>query len=56
VNKAGRFENLTILLPPDYAEAELMLESLRQWEFRPASQNGQSVRVEILLIIPEEEQ
>jgi hypothetical protein len=56
VNQAGRFENLSILLPPDFAEAQLMLESLRQWEFRPASQNGQSVRVEILLIIPEEVQ
>jgi hypothetical protein len=56
VNQAGRFENLTILFPPEFAEAQLMLDSLRQWEFRPAAQNGQSVRVEILLIIPAEPQ
>jgi hypothetical protein len=56
VNQAGRFENLSILFPPEFAEAQLMLDSLRQWEFRPAGQNGQSVRVEILLIIPEEPQ
>jgi hypothetical protein len=56
VNQAGRFENLSILFPPEFAEAQLMLDSLRQWEFRPAAQSGQSVRVEILLIIPEEPQ
>jgi hypothetical protein len=27
---------------------------LRQWEFRPAKRDGQSIAVEVLLIIPEE--
>jgi hypothetical protein len=56
VNTAGRFEGLAVVVPPDYAGRKLMLESLQQWEFRPAVQNGQNVRVEVLLIIPEEAQ
>jgi len=56
VNTDGRFEGLNILVPPAYDGAELMLKSLQQWEFRPAVQNGQNVRVEVLLIIPEEAQ
>jgi hypothetical protein len=56
VNQAGRFEGLTIVFPTDFAQGQLMLDSLSQWEFRPAKQNGQNVRVEVLLIIPEEVQ
>jgi len=56
VNTAGRLEGLNIVVPPDYPGAKLMLESLQQWEFRPAVQNGQNVKVEVLLIIPEEAQ
>ena len=56
VNTAGHFEGLNIVVPPDYPGAKLMLESLQQWEFRPAVQNGQNVKVEVLLIIPEEAQ
>ena len=56
VNTAGHFEGLNIVVPPDYPGAKLMLDSLQQWEFRPAVQNGQNVRVEVLLIIPEEAQ
>jgi hypothetical protein len=56
VNTAGHFEGLNIVVPPDYPGAKLMLGSLQQWEFRPAVQNGQNVKVEVLLIIPEESQ
>jgi hypothetical protein len=31
-----------------------VLDSLAQWQFRPAKQNGQNIKVEVLLIIPEE--
>ncbi|HXR40250.1 MAG TPA: hypothetical protein VN776_14215 [Terracidiphilus sp.] len=54
VNQAGRFESLTIAFPPEFPEAQFVLDSLRQWQFRPASQDGQTQRVEVLLIIPEE--
>lgn len=56
VNEGGRFEGLSIVFPTDFAEAQGMLDSLNQWQFRAATQNGQNVRVEILLIIPEEVQ
>jgi hypothetical protein len=53
VNQAGRFESLSIAFPPGFAQAKFVLGALSQWQFRPATQNGQSVKVEVLLIIPE---
>jgi hypothetical protein len=55
VNKLGHFESLSIAFPPDFAEGQFVLTSLQQWQFRPAKQNGQAARVEVLLIIPENE-
>ncbi len=54
VNRSGRFESLAIAFPPDFAQAQFVLNSLQQWQFRPATENGQSARVEVLLIIPSE--
>jgi len=56
VNLEGRFEALTIAFPPQFAQAQFVLSKLSQWQFRPATQNGQNVKVEILLIIPEIEE
>jgi hypothetical protein len=53
VNQAGRFEALAVAFPPQFAQAQFVLNSLAQWQFRPATQNGQDVKVEVLLIIPE---
>jgi len=53
VNRAGRFEGLTILFPPEFPQTQFVLDALAQWQFRPATQNGQSARVEVLLIIPD---
>jgi hypothetical protein len=53
VNQTGRFEALTIAFPSEFAQAKFVLSALAQWQFRPASQNGQNVKVEVLLIIPE---
>jgi hypothetical protein len=54
VNKGGRFESLSIAFPTDFTQGKFVLNSLQQWEFRPATQNGQAARVEVLLIIPED--
>ena len=54
VNDAGRFETLSVVFPPQFPQASFVLDSLERWQFRPASQNGQIARVEVLLIIPEE--
>jgi hypothetical protein len=56
VNLEGRFEGLTIAFPPQFPQAQFVLSMLSQWQFRPASKNGQIVKVEILLIIPEIEE
>jgi len=56
VNQNGRFEQLALAFPPEFREAQFVLDALNQWQFRPAAQNGQTERVEILLIIPEEDQ
>ena len=54
VNQQGRFESLAIAFPPAFPEAQFVLDSLKQWQFRPAARDGQAERVEVLLIIPEE--
>jgi hypothetical protein len=54
VDLEGRFENLTVVFPQEFAQTQFLLTSLAQWQFRPAAQNGNPVRVEVLLIIPEE--
>ncbi|MGB7190851.1 MAG: hypothetical protein WBD10_11985 [Acidobacteriaceae bacterium] len=56
VNEEGKFEKLSIAFPPGLAEAPLLLRTLKQWVFRPAALNGQTTRVEVLLIIPGVEQ
>lgn len=53
IDAQGHFESLAVAFPPDFAQAQFVLGALRQWQFRPAMQNGQGVKVEILLIIPE---
>ena len=54
LNKEGRFEKLAIVFPPQCPLAEFILEALRQWQFRPATQSGQNAMLEVLMIIPEE--
>jgi hypothetical protein len=54
ITQAGRFEALAVLFPPQFAEAQFVLDELAKWQFRPAAQNGQNVVVEVLLIIPDE--
>jgi hypothetical protein len=53
VNEAGHFETLDIIFPSDFTHAHLVLNALKQWQFRPGTQNGQIARLEVLLIIPE---
>jgi len=53
VNGEGRFEQLAIVFPPQFPQTKFVLDALQQWQFRPASQDGRSAAVEILLIIPD---
>jgi hypothetical protein len=54
VNPKGRFEQLALVLPVELPEKELLLSSLQDWEFRPATNDGVPTTVEVLLIIPRE--
>lgn len=52
VDVAGHFEQLAVAFPPGFGEAAFLLHALQQWQFRPATQNGQPISVEVVLIIP----
>jgi hypothetical protein len=54
VTVAGRFEKLAVAFPASFAQADFLLHALQQWQFRPATQSGQPILVEVLLIIPNE--
>ena len=54
VNQTGRFETLTVVFPDDFPKAQFVLAALQKWQFRPASQDGQPAKVEVLLIIPDQ--
>jgi hypothetical protein len=56
INVTGHFERLTIVSPTGFPQAKAVLDTLRQWQFRAARQNGQSAEVEVLLLIPEEDE
>jgi len=49
----GRFQQLSVVFPPDFELAKYVTETLEHWVFRPAMQSGKAVLVEVLLIIPE---
>ncbi|HEY3988539.1 MAG TPA: hypothetical protein VGM02_04515 [Acidobacteriaceae bacterium] len=55
LNASGHFEALKVLFPADFSQAQFVLTALEKWRFRPARMNGQLIAVEVLLIIPEEE-
>jgi hypothetical protein len=54
IDESGRFQGLSVAFPPALPRAQFVLDALAQWQFRPAAQDGQPIRVEVLLIIPEE--
>jgi hypothetical protein len=54
LNELGRLVNLAIAYPEGYVHGSYVLHELQQWKFRPAQQRGIPTAVEVLLIIPEE--
>jgi hypothetical protein len=54
VTREGRFERLSIVYPARAPQGTLVLESLAQWKFRPASWKGKDTAVEVVLVIPNE--
>ena len=56
ISGAGKFEQLELVGEAVVANKELLLGTLRQWEFRPAARDGKPTPVEVLLIIPRPDQ
>ena len=52
ITAAGRFVQLATVVPEQFENRKQLLEALQEWEFRPATRDGQPSAVEILLIIP----
>jgi hypothetical protein len=48
----GRFDKLAMVFPGEFKQKDLLMRSLEQWTFRPASRDGVAADVEVLLIIP----
>jgi len=54
INTKGQFEQLGVVFPQQFPQTQFVLSALRQWQFRPATENGAVTPVEVLLIIPRE--
>lgn len=52
ITPEGRFAALSVVFPPDFSKATLLLRALKLWQFRPAMVQGTPVTVETLLIVP----
>ena len=55
LNASGKLEQLAVAFPEGFPRASFVVNALSRWQFRPASENGKPMAVEILLIIPEED-
>lgn len=56
VNEKGEFEKLEQVGDAVVAERDYILRVLQRWQFRPATWDGRPVAVEVLLIIPRQEE
>jgi hypothetical protein len=54
VDEDGRFQNLSVVFPQPFSNAQFVIAALQKWQFRPAQHNGLAAKVEVLLIIPED--
>jgi hypothetical protein len=52
LSAAGQLSDLTLKTGPEKSPLRAILPLLQQWEFRPATKNGQPVEVEVLFAIP----
>jgi hypothetical protein len=52
VNAAGRFEDLRVIKAANAKVGQALVASLQRWEFRPATEDGDKVGVEVVLSVP----
>ncbi len=56
INSTGRFEGLEVVFPPAFPQAQFVLQALSEWQFRPAAMGGKPARVEVVIVIPDEDE
>lgn len=56
INSSGKFEDLKVSFPQPFPIGQFVLKALQQWQFRPATRDGQAARVEVVLIIPDQDE
>ncbi len=52
IDESGRVESATLSKPAAGVPAEVALEDVRSWQFKPATRNGVPIAVEGFLEIP----
>jgi hypothetical protein len=52
ITVAGEFDQLSVVSPREFEKQDVLLNSLKQWKFRPALRDGEPAAIDVLLIIP----
>jgi hypothetical protein len=52
ITVAGDFDQLSMVFPREFEKQDVLLNSLKQWKFRPALRDGEPAAIDVLLIIP----
>lgn len=55
INQDGQFESLHPIFPPRFPDSAYVIDCLKEWRFRPAAHNGHPTTLDIILIIPTDE-
>jgi hypothetical protein len=53
LTEQGSLRGLNAIVPDQQQRAAELIPYLQQWEFRPATRDGRSVEIEIVLIVPD---
>jgi hypothetical protein len=55
ITAAGDFEQLSVVFPREFEMQDVLLNSLKQWKFRPALRDGEPAAIDVLLIVPRQD-
>jgi hypothetical protein len=55
ITGAGEFDQLSLVFPREFEKQDVLLNSLKQWKFRPALRDGEPAAIDVLLIIPRQD-
>lgn len=55
ITVAGDFDQLSVVFPREFEKQDVLLNSLKQWKFRPALRDGEPAAIDVLLIVPRQD-